>query len=74
MQIQYNYVTLYTNTMLRNAFPILMHIILFTFSSNGEFVVLCSCSHFVFLQAAAKSCSMYFLCPGIRMKFICGDT
>ena len=30
MQMQYNYVTLYTKTMLRNAFPILMHIILFT--------------------------------------------
>ena len=27
MQIQYNYVTLYTKTMLRNAFLILMHIL-----------------------------------------------
>ena len=27
MQIQYNYATLYTKTMLRNAFPILVHIL-----------------------------------------------
>ena len=27
MQIQYNYVTLYTKTILRNAFSILMHIL-----------------------------------------------
>ena len=45
-----------------------------SFSSIGEFMVCCSCLDFVFLQVAAKSCSMYFLCPGIRMKFICGDS
>ena len=31
----------------------------FSFSSVGEFIVCCSCLDFVFLQAAAKSCSMY---------------
>ena len=39
----------------------------FSFSSIGEFIVCCSCLDFVFLQAAAKSCSMYFLCPGMKM-------
>ena len=29
------------------------------FSSVGEFIVCCSCLDFVFLLAAAKSCSMY---------------
>ena len=46
----------------------------FSFPSVGEFIVRCSSLHFVFLQAAAKSCSMYCLCPGMRMEFICGDT
>ena len=35
--------------------------------SIGEFIVRCSFLQFVFLQAAAKLCSMYFLCPGMRM-------
>ena len=46
----------------------------FSFSYIGEFIVCCSCLDFVFLEAAAKSCDMYFLCPGMIIEFICGDS
>ena len=45
----------------------------FSFSSIGEFIVCCSRLHFVLLQAAATSCSVYFICPGMRIEFICVD-
>ena len=42
----------------------------FSCSYIGEFIVPCNC----FLQAAAVSGRKYFLCPGMKMEFICGDT
>ena len=61
---------LHCRTVFSLLFVELLVIILFAeflISSIGEFIVRCSYFHLVFLQAAAKSSSVYFLCPGMRM-------